>query len=144
SPPSAASLALQARYLPLGFYELWRQGVSHMFWFLLRDSPNSPNSFTGAGLYFLSGAAKPSAATYRFPFIAIPARHKKLTIWGLAPSPGPVLIEKRVRRGWRAVLSLMSTPGGIFYANYRLGSHLQLRAVAGAAVSPVWATTGPM
>jgi hypothetical protein len=144
SPPSTASLALQARYLPLGFYELWRQGVAHMFWFQLRDPPNSPNSFSGAGLYFLSGAAKPSAATYRFPFIAIPARHKKLTIWGLAPTPGQVLIEKRVGRRWRAVLSLTSTSGGIFYANHRLGSHLVLRAVAGASVSPAWATSGPM
>lgn len=144
SPPSSASLALQARFLPLGFYELWRQGVSHMFWFQLRDPPNQPNSFSGAGLYFPSGAAKPSAATYRFPFIAIPARHMKLTIWGLAPTPGQVLIEKRVGRRWRAVLSLMTTPGGIFYANHRLGSHLQLRAVAGTAVSPVWATSGPM
>ncbi len=144
SPPSPATLALQARYLPLGFYELWRQGVSHMFWFQLRDPPNSPNSFSGVGLYFLSGAAKPSAAAYRFPFVAIPARHKKLTIWGLAPTPGPVLIQKRVGGRWRSVLLLTSTSGGVFYANYRLGSHLLLRAVAGASVSPAWATNGPM
>jgi hypothetical protein len=144
SPPSAASLALQARFLPLGFYELWRQGVSHVFWFQLRDPAYQPNSFAGGGLYFQSGAAKPAAAAYRFPFVAIPSAHGKLTIWGRAPARGPVLIEERAGRRWRRVLRLTANAGGIFYAKYRLGSHLYLRAVAGSAVSPVWATSGRM
>lgn len=142
--PSPISLLRQTRFLPLGFYELWRQGVSTMFWFQLRDPPNQGNVFAGGGLYFGTGVAKPSAAAYRFPFIAIPAHHHKLTIWGRAPAPGSVVVQKLTKRGWRSVLVLTTTAGGVFYANFRLGSHLQLRAKAGSAISPVWATSGPM
>ncbi|HEY6397976.1 MAG TPA: hypothetical protein VIX82_11030, partial [Solirubrobacteraceae bacterium] len=85
-----------------------------------------------------------SAAAYRFPFIAIPARHGSPTIWGRAPTPGRVVIQQRVGGRWRRVLSLTANGGGIFYANHRLGYRLVLRAVAGAAVSPVWATSGRM
>lgn len=142
--PSPTSLLRQARFLSLGFYVLWRQGVSTVLWFQLRDPPGQKNSFAGAGLYFGTGVAKPSAAAFRFPFIAIPAHHHELTIWGLAPTPGTVVIQKLTKRGWKAVLTLTTTPGGVFYTNHRLGSHLQLRARAGSAISPVWATSGPM
>lgn len=142
--PSPQSLRKQARFLALGFYELWRQGVSDIAWFQLRDPPGQPNIFAGGGLYFGSGVAKPAAAAYRFPFVAIPASHHRLTIWGKAPTAGPVVIQKLVGGSWHSVLSLASTPGGIFYANHRLGKHLQLRALAGPAISPVWATSGPM
>ena len=141
--PSPASLTRQARYLALGFYELWRQGVTTVLWFQLRDPPGQKNSFAGAGLYFGTGKAKPSVAAFRFPFVALPAQHHKLTIWGLAPTPGTVVIQKLTKRGWKAVLTLTTTPGGVFYTNHRLGSHLQLRARAGSAISPVWATSGP-
>jgi hypothetical protein len=142
--PSQASLLRQRRFLPLGFYELWSQRVTSVFWFQLRDPPGQGNVFAGGGLYYATGAPKPSAAAFRFPFIAIPAHHHKLTIWGRAPTPGSVVVQKLTKRGWRSVLVLTTTSGGVFYANPRLGSHLQLRAKAGSAISPVWATSGPM
>jgi hypothetical protein len=136
-PP--VTLPVQARYLALGFYELWSQGVTHAFWFQLRD-PHKTNSFAAGGLYPMNGPAKPAAAAFRFPFVALPGRRRQVTLWGKAPVAGTVVIQKLGGGSWRRVLSLRTTGGGIFYAQRRLGPHLQLRAVIRGFPSPTWAT----
>jgi hypothetical protein len=139
-PPDAAGIpiALQARYLSLAFYELWRQGVAHVFWYLIRDFPF--RSLTGAGVYFGDGRAKPSAAAFRFPFVALSGPRRRLTLWGDAPQAGTVKIERRRGRGWRAVIGVRTTRGRIFYTQRRVGSHVILRARIGRQVSLPWAT----
>jgi hypothetical protein len=127
-------LARQARYLSLTFYELWRQGVSHVFWFLIRDYPH--NLEAGAGLYFTDGRAKPAAFAFAFPFMALRARDGVLTIWGRAPHAGTVVIERAAGRGrWRAIMRLATTGGGIFYARRAIAATPGLRAVQGARAS---------
>lgn len=140
NPPdrSAIPLSTQARYVSLAFYELWRQGVSHVFWLLIRDYP-APR-LDGYGVYFRSGAAKPSAQAFRFPFVALPAGHRVVTLWGRAPAAGVVSIERRSGRRWRTVARLATTRAGIFYARRRLGSRLVLRAQLGASASLGWST----
>jgi hypothetical protein len=141
--PGGRSLAGQARCVAVAFYEVWRQGVSHVFWYQLRDPLQFKRSFTGGGLYFGNGVAKPAAAAFRFPFVALPVPHRKdsLTLWGRAPTAGVVVISKRVSGGrWRAILRLRTTNGAIFYGQRRLGSHLQLQARSGGIVSPIWTT----
>lgn len=138
NPPAPSQLARQAHNLSLGFYELWTQHVSHVYWFLLRDPPQNRKSFSGGGLYLKDGAAKPAAAAFRFPFIAVRAAHGRLTLWGKSPVAGPIVIERQVGHQWRPVLQLTSTAGGIFYGQARLALHTVLRARAGADVSPVW------
>jgi polysaccharide biosynthesis protein PslG len=136
--PYGVALSLQARYVSLAFYELWRQGVSHMFWFLIRDLPYK--SLTGAGLYFRNGVAKPSTTAFRFPFVAIPAAHqtgrvRTLILWGRAPKPGRVTIQLRRGHAWRTVLRLSTTRGGVFYAQRRFAAHSVLRAQEGKLAS---------
>lgn len=130
--------ASQARYLALAFYELWRQGVSHIFWYTLRDPPEPPNSYYDAGLYYYDGTAKPAVAAYSFPFVALRLAPGHLTIWGRAPHAGAVSIQKLTPHGWRQATVLGSTRGGIFYAVRKLGSATRWRAVSGGATSPVW------
>jgi len=137
---SPGTPAGQARNLALGFYELWRQGVSHVLWFELRDPPNQPGNFAAAGLYYADGTAKPVASAFRFPFVAVGAAHGPLTLWGRAPRAGVVAIQKLEGRRWRSVLALRTTPGAVFYAQRRLGSHLQLRAVIDGIASQPWST----
>jgi hypothetical protein len=138
SPDTPAS---QARDLARGFYALWRQGVSHVFWFALRDDPSVTDSFRNAGLYYSDGRAKPAVAAYRFPFVAISAPRGRLRLWGRAPRSGTVSIEQLVRGRWRQVLSLPTTSGGIFHAVRALGRRPRLRAVAAGVASPAWATS---
>jgi hypothetical protein len=129
NPPDPLAIpdALQARYLALTFYEFWRQGVTHAFWLLIRDYPYK--SLTGSGLYFQNGTPELSARAFRFPFVALPGPRGMVTLWGHAPGPGTVEIERAANgHGWRPLTSLAATAGGIFYARLRLGSHLVLRA----------------
>jgi hypothetical protein len=140
SPPHPVRPAVQARYLSEAFYELWTQGVSHVFWFLLRDQSRRAFSAAGGGLYFANGRAKQSAAAFRFPFVALRAPSGELTLWGKAPAVGMVMIEKLVKGAWRRVLGLPTSSGGVFYARRRLGSRLDLRAEMNEITSLGWPT----
>lgn len=143
SPPASVGIPLsrQAAYLSLAFFQFWRQGVGHVLWFLIRDNPLfRPVSFTGAGVFFGNGRPKPSATAFHFPFVALRGRHGIVTLWGRAPAVGVVSIERQTGGTWQSVGRLSTTSGGIFFAHRRLGTHLQLRAHIGTAVSAVWAT----
>jgi hypothetical protein len=136
--PLAIPDALQARYLSEAFYELWRQGVSHIFWLLIRDFPYK--SLTGSGVYFQSGAPEPSSRAFHFQFVALPGPRGELTLWGHAPHAGPVEIERGTGHGWQTLTELSTTAGGVFYAQRQLGSHLVLRAQIGNITSLPWVT----
>lgn len=140
SPPDSMTWARQARYLSLAFYEFWAQGVSHVFWSEFTDPVDVLHFFPNGGLYRRNGIAKPAAAAFRFPFVAVHSGGRLSTLWGKAPTPGFVVIERRVGNGWRPLVQLRTTGGGIFYARRHLGPRLLLRAQAANVVSPVWAT----
>lgn len=137
------SLTRQAYYVSLGFYELWRQGVTHVFWFFLRDSIQPQRSFSQSGLFTVSGARKPSATAFRFPFVAMRTGKKQLILWGRAPHAGTVTIQKQVGRHWQTVSTLHATSGGIVYAvTKRFGRHAVLRAAMGSVASLGWPSDG--
>jgi hypothetical protein len=142
SPPTPGGLplGLQARYLSQAFYELWQQGVSHVFWYEAVDPPGAHGTFSGGGLFFTTRAAKPSAVAFRFPFVAIRARSGVTTLWGRAPAAATVTIEAEDQGGWRALARLPTAAGGIFYADRALGAHLVLRARVGTLTSYPWPT----
>ena len=137
---TARTAAHQAAELCLAFYELWRQGVSHVFWFTVRDRVPEGNTFDGVGLYLRDGDAKPAAAAFRFPFVARGAPGRTRTLWGRAPVSGTVAIEALLAGGWRPVLQLRSTAGGVFYAVRSIHTRAPLRARVGSAVSLPWST----
>jgi hypothetical protein len=137
--PKPVSLPEQAAYLSRAFYLLWRQGIGHVLWFDIQDPPGGYSSAAGGGLYQQDGAAKPSVTAFAFPFVALDDRDHRRTIWGRAPRPGIVVIERRTALGWRAVLRLRTTAGGVFFAVHQAaGSHVALRAQQGSAVSLGW------
>lgn len=136
--PYGIPIGRQTRFVALAFYEFWRQGVKNMFWFLIRDL--AYKSLAGAGVYFSSGAAKPSARAFEFPFVALPQDHHVMILWGRAPRRGIVTIQRLRRHRWRNLLRLRTTRGGVFYARRGLGSHLILRAVAARVASAPWST----
>jgi hypothetical protein len=141
SSGSPSSPDLQVRYAALSFYELWLQGVSVAFWYDLMDQPLEVSSFRSSGLYYGDGAAKPVVAAYRFPFVAISTRERKLVLWGRAPRRGRVVIELLVRGRWRRFATLPTSAGGIFYSvrrHPRVPQPRLFRAIIGGSVSPTW------
>jgi hypothetical protein len=141
NPPdkySPTTIHEQQRYLSEAFYEFWRQGVSHVFWFLMRDAPHL--SLTGSGLYFSNDRAKPSAAAFRFPFVATPNGTHRLLLWGRAPKPGAVTIQYGNGHGWHDLLGVDTNANGIIDVIISQRPHQILRAVQGTVASPGWAT----
>lgn len=138
--PTQGSLDLQRRYLDYALYELWRQGINHVFWYEMVDPGPGYDLFAGAGVYFQNGKAKPSAQAFRFPFIAVPARagSRGLIVWGRAPVAGSITVQDGNGHGWHPLLTLTTTAGGIFYGHVALRPHLILRAVQGTVASPGW------
>ncbi len=139
---TAITTAHQARNLSEAFYEFWRQGVSRVFWFELRDPAGPLSNATGGGLYWTDGAAKPAATAFRFPFVALLGARGRRTVWGRAPAAGTVVIDRRRAGRWQPLLRLRTTSGGIFYAHPRVAARVQLRAAIGAITSLGW-STGP-
>lgn len=142
TPPDAAHLLQQAQYLELDLYTLWSQHVSNVFWFSIEDPAVGPGNFiANGGLYFTSGAPKPAAIAFRFPFVAVPSGKNLVILWGLAPHTGKVTIQQMVNGHWRRRLTLRTTSGRIFYAvTWRYGAHAVLRAVRGRWSSMAWST----
>jgi hypothetical protein len=137
SPPDrfGVPVVLQASYLARAFYELWREGVGHVFWYEVRDLGTSAGNFTGAGLFFTSARAKPSAAAFRFPFVATHGPRGTTTLWGRSPRAGVITIEVALHGSWRALVRLTTTRGGVFDAGRHIGRHLTLRARVGRIAS---------
>lgn len=142
SPPDLTHLLQQAQYLELDLYTLWRQHVSNVFWFSIQDpTVGAGNFIANGGLYFTSGAPKPAAIAYRFPFVAVPSGKNHVILWGLAPRTGKVIIQQLVHGHWRRRLTLRTTSGRIFYAvTRRIGAHALVRAVRGRWSSLGWST----
>jgi hypothetical protein len=138
--PGAVSLSHQASYVSLALYELWAQGVSHVFWFEVRDPGFAAKSLTGSGLFFSRGGAKPATTAFRFPFVAVSGGGGMSTLWGRAPAPGIVTVELYEHHQWRPFTLLRTTSGGVFYGQRRLGPNLLLRARERTVVSYPWLT----
>jgi hypothetical protein len=123
--PHAVPIKLQARWTAEALYRMWLLGIDTVFWLQLRDSPY-PSDPTQSGLWFNGGRGlqsdkpKPTLTAFDFPFVAYVQR-KSTLVWGRTPAstPGRVIIERRTRRGWRAVAGLAANKYGIFTAKLR-------------------------
>jgi hypothetical protein len=111
--PNGVPTALLKRWVPQALYELWRNGVSLVTWFTLRDFPLS-SSLYQSGLYYESGKPKPYLQGFRFPFVAFP-RARGVYVWGRTPGGLQARVAVEQRRGgrWRTVATLPSNADGI-------------------------------
>jgi hypothetical protein len=143
--PDGVPIARQARYLEGALYILWRQGVTVVNWFLIRDqSAEAGYSNTlQSGIYFRGatvGADQPKAApftAFRFPFTAY-LRRGRAQLWGLAPRPGRVSIEIRRGSRWRRLVSLRARRDRLFFRSRRIRRGSVLRARQGTSTSLDW------
>jgi hypothetical protein len=142
-PPDPGGLPMKTltQWTAEALYVAWRAGVSHFFWYTLRDGipENGYKEATESGLYFRGPTIeqdrpKPVLDVFRFPFVAYP-RKAGLLVWGRTPNStgGRVAIQVYARGGWRSAGTRRATADGIFAgvvsARYGRGDHAKVRAV---------------
>lgn len=141
SPPNprGVPLARHARWLQETLYLLWRQGVSTIMWYQVRDQPRIRGARQSA-TFFIDGRPKPAARAFRFPLVAERARGRRgsLRVWGRAPVAGSVRIERRTSKGWRGVRTVRARAHGVFLVRIAARGSTDLRARVGADESLVW------
>ncbi|HEV3000734.1 MAG TPA: cellulase family glycosylhydrolase [Solirubrobacteraceae bacterium] len=145
--PGGVPTREHARWVAEGLYRMWRNGVSTVVWFGLRDAPAPRRVSWGetyhCGLWYRGGDSlrddrpKPALRAFRFPFVALPARRGRVALWGRTPDsrPGRVVVQRRVRGRWRRVVSLQADRYGIFRRTLATRSRATLRAVVGGEAS---------
>ncbi|HEY7891720.1 MAG TPA: hypothetical protein VIC05_05875 [Solirubrobacteraceae bacterium] len=131
--PRGVPAAEQARWLEQSMYELWREGVSTMLWYLIVDAPPIPSYAASyqSGVYLLDGTPKPSASAFGFPFVAARAGRGRMLAWLKAPASGLLYLERQTRKGWRVIYDTRVREGEILLHRFRARSHMTLRASIG-------------
>ena len=122
--PGGLSMKIETRWLAEALYRSWRAGVSHFFWYGLRDElPGPGQSFSEtlqSGLYFRGATLeqdrpKPFLSAFRFPFVAYP-RKGGLFFWGRTPTSegGKVTIQILRHGSWRQASTVLAGADGVF------------------------------
>ena len=144
-PPDPGGLPMKIlnRWIAEALHRSWRVGMTHFFWYSLRDEAFDPHrSFSEtlqAGLYFRGATIaqdqpKQAMFAFRFPFVAYPGK-KGLTFWGRTPTSkrGRISIQAWKGGHWRHVGGAQADSVGIFRgtlkSQYGRGRHGQVRAV---------------
>ena len=126
-----------AQYLSESFYRLWKQGVERVIWFQIRDQACSP-SCAGSpqtGLFLQNGNPKLAADAFAFPFVANAEKGKNVSVWGLAPDGGDVVIERKKNGNWDTVSHANAGGNRVFAKKFRLKGNASLRARADGETS---------
>ena len=139
-PPDSNGLPLwlHARWTAEAMLQMWRNGITQITWFKLRDDDSGSYPDAGvpqSGLYhrcqdgLFCDQPKPTLTAFRFPFVAYKKR-RQLKIWGRTPASDRrfVLIEQRKPRGWTRVARLRSDRDGIFQKRVRRDGRGPVRA----------------
>ncbi len=125
-PPDPGGLPMRIlkRWVAEALYVSWRAGVTHFFWYSLRDSRHNPgerySETLESGLYFRGATLeqdrpKPSLRAFRFPFVSY-SRKQGVSYWGRTPTstPGKVVIEVHGAGHWRKAAVVRADGSGIF------------------------------
>jgi hypothetical protein len=140
-PPkkSGVPLAKHARWLEQALYVLWRQGADAAIWFLIRDQgPDSNHRSYKTGLFFSNGNPKPAYTAFRFPFVGSRTGNTTVRVWGEAPAPGPVAVQRKRKGGWSTMKTVAAGSNRVFVSGITLGGKASLRATQGGEQSLVW------
>lgn len=132
-PEQGWPLRKHARFIAESLYLAWKGGASAAIALQLRDSEYTEatklsRSVTGA--YFFDGEPKPALRAYRFPFVAERKGRRAVQVWGKAPEPGRLVIQRKRGGGWRRIGVLRADRSRIFTGRIRLRGKAKLRAKA--------------
>ena len=145
--PQGIPQQLEATYVQGALSELWQEGVTVATWFNMRDAPADGNALP-SGIFFRGKTIsddkpKPAYTAFRFPFTAYMHR-SGAQLWGLAPAPGLVVIEKQRGNGWTTVARLHArNRDRMFLGHARLSPRTLVRARQGTSTSAPWKVFSP-
>lgn len=141
--PGGVPMRILKRWTAEALFRSWQAGVTHFFWFTLRDQPPNPklpaSQTLQSGLYFRGATVaedrpKPNLRAFRFPFVAYASR-TGFTYWGRTPSSEAGRVRVQVREGgrWRNAAIARATRQGIFegavLTRYGRSRHGSVRAL---------------
>jgi hypothetical protein len=136
--PTAPSTATQARWLEQSFYEFWAQGASAVVWYLVRDQIGPFSTAYFSGVYFRDGRPKPSLEAYRFPFVVVPGKGGRETVWGISPRTGVVSVQLASGTSWRTLFHVRARAGSVFVKRIPASVVGDFRASVQSENSLVW------
>lgn len=120
--PGGLPMRIATRWTAEALHTAWRAGVTHFFWYSLRDTydPTVPNTAAlESGLYFAGATLaedrpKGVMRAFRFPFVAYPGK-RGLKVWGRTPNGrgGRVAVQVRGKNGWRRLGTVRAGGNGI-------------------------------
>jgi hypothetical protein len=121
NPPDSGGVPtkLLKRWVPQALYQMWRNDVSLVTWFSIRDQPR-PSMFQ-SGLYYANGRAKAYLRGFRFPLVAFP-RSNGVYVWSRSPAGATdrVIVERLAPGGtWRRLGIVTPNRFGIFERTFR-------------------------
>ena len=143
NPPNPAfgfPPALQARWIELADYVLWKQGVSVVINLPMVDLPVNPPEYTAlqSGIFFIDGMRKPSYTAFRFPFVTRRLGKRTILAWGIARARGSVRIQRKGQGRWMTVARIGAQPQRPFQAKLEPPSGGWFRAVSRQGASLPW------
>jgi hypothetical protein len=122
--PNGLPMKILTQWTAEALHEAWANGVTHFFWYLLRDQPmTGEESVVQSGLYFradnlVNDQPKEVLVSVRFPFVAFARQGKKggLEYWGRTPTSqaGTVVLEAFLKGRWQKLASVKADSVGIF------------------------------
>jgi hypothetical protein len=139
--PRGVPIRQHARFLTESLFELWRQGVGAVIWWYLRDQAPGAAGFAAtqqSGLFFRDGRPKPAYRAFRFPFLARREEGGRVLLWGKAPSPGRLVVERRTVAGWTPLARPVAGPNRIFIASVDATGAFRARAMQAGETSLPW------
>jgi len=132
SDDEGVPMKLHARWLAEALYRMWRQGVTLVTWFKIRDETvvRDDGYKLESGLFFNcpkreSGCyrRKRSFTAFRFPFVAFD-KGRRVLVWGRTPAGirARVAIQQRRRNGrWQTLERVKTNRYGIFKDRLKAG-----------------------
>jgi hypothetical protein len=143
--PEGIPAHLHARYAAGALYTLWEQGVNVVTWWNLRDEAVGRGYQYGlqSGVYLrgdrvADDTPKLALRAFQFPFTAY-RKSGVARLWGLAPRPGSVIVERQVGSRWKRVARIGARSSDrLFYGRLKIAKGARLRARQGSDSSLVW------
>ena len=121
--PGGLQMRILTRWTAMALYQAWEAGISHFFWYSLRDAPTDGKAFSEtvqSGLYFRGETLeqdqpKRMLSAFRFPFVAF-GEKDGFSFWGRTPTSegGRVTIEIKAGGGWRRSGVARADRNGVF------------------------------
>jgi hypothetical protein len=138
--PDGVPAHRHARFVTKSLYSLWKQGARAVVWWYIRDQSHKTgfNGTQQSGLFFRDGRPKPAYRAFRFPFIAGRDSGGGLFVWGKAPAPGGVVVERQTAGGWARLARASAGPNQIFEARIGVRGGFKVRARQGGETSLPW------